>query len=372
MRGKTPGHRILAVVGALFIIAIVSLDHWLGFGFNLFPLYLLPLAVVAWNESLSYTLAMSVLAGTGIMLKLFLTKQSYAHTFFWYWDGTVKFTILVIFSLGLWRIRQLQLLQQKQNVAKISELNISLKSQVDRLTAANNELAEVSYTISHDLRAPLRHIIGFAELLRQRNTSLDEKSRHYLDVISRSTQKMGNLIDGLLAFSQLGRTELMKTPVNLDLMVRQVVHELGKKTTGREIQWQIEQLPGVVADAAMLRLVLFNLIPNAIKFTRPRSPARIEIGFLDADKETFFYVKDNGVGFDMRYVSKLFNIFQRLHKPEEFEGTGVGLANVQRVIVRHGGRVWAEGALGEGATIWFSLPKLAPSEPHPPVPPLSR
>jgi light-regulated signal transduction histidine kinase (bacteriophytochrome) len=247
---------------------------------------------------------------------------------------------------------------QKLSDAKIRELNLALKTQVEQLAASNRELEAFSYSVSHDLRAPLRHIIGFVDLLNSKGmAALDEKSRHYLEVITEAAKKMGNLIDDLLAFSRMGRAEMMKTRVDFGSLVRNTVKELAEEANEREIEWEIAMLPDVVGDSAMLRQVVFNLLANAVKFTRPRARARIEIGALDQEHETHFYVRDNGVGFDRAYINKLFGLFQRLHKPEEFEGTGVGLAIVQRIIMRHGGRVWAEGTVDGGATFWFSLPK---------------
>jgi PAS domain S-box-containing protein len=248
--------------------------------------------------------------------------------------------------------------RQKKSDAKISELNLALRNQVDQLAASNRELEAFSYSVSHDLRAPLRHIIGFVDLLKTRAAdTLDEKNRHYMEVISEAAKKMGILIDDLLAFSRMGRTELMKKRVELAPLVKGIVNDLAEEARGREIDWAIAPLPDVTGDAAMLRQVMFNLIANAVKFTRPRSRARIEVGAVDLIDETQVYVKDNGVGFDASYLNKLFGLFQRLHRSEEFEGTGVGLALVQRIVLRHGGRVWAEGKPDGGASFWFSLPK---------------
>ena len=263
-------------------------------------------------------------------------------------------------SDGVWAFAVVRdITQQKQSDAMIKDLNSTLKIQVEQLAATNRELEAFSYSVSHDLRAPLRHIIGFVDLLNTRDLSaLDEKSQHYLQVITLAAQKMGVLIDDLLAFSRMGRAEMMKTRVDFDQLVRDIVKELAEDAKDREIDWQIAPLPSVIGDAAMLRQVMVNLISNAIKFTRPRPLARIEIGALDErPNETLFFVKDNGVGFDIKYLNKLFSLFQRLHSTEEFEGTGVGLANVQRIVLRHGGKVWAESALDGGATFWISLPK---------------
>lgn len=251
-------------------------------------------------------------------------------------------------------------LNRRRAERKIGELNQELQDNVRQLEAANKELEAFSYSVSHDLRAPLRHITGFVELLNNRNSeALDEKSRHYLQVISNAAEKMGTLIDDLLSFSRMGRAELMRTRVELGPLVKEVIDDLKPQTEGRRITWVVGQLPVVEGDAAMLRLVLMNYISNALKFTRTRPEAHIEIGaHTERPQEIQVFVRDNGVGFDMQYTAKLYGLFQRLHSTEEFEGTGVGLANVRRIIHRHGGRTWAEGVLGEGATFWFSLPRM--------------
>jgi PAS domain S-box-containing protein len=255
--------------------------------------------------------------------------------------------------------------EKRRSEQEIEQLNTELKQSVAELGVLNRELEAFSYSVSHDLRAPLRHVSGFAELLEKNaSSSLDEKSRRFLRTISESAKQMGRLIDDLLAFSRVGRTELNTGRVDLRQLAEEARHELGGEAAGRDVIWKLDSLPEVRGDRALLRLVVVNLLSNAFKYTRPRSRAEIEVGSLpdDGGEEVTVYVRDNGVGFEMQYVDRLFGVFQRLHRAEEFEGTGIGLANVRRIVHRHGGRTWAEGAPDRGATFYFTLPRFEEGE----------
>ncbi|HEY3761914.1 MAG TPA: CHASE3 domain-containing protein [Verrucomicrobiae bacterium] len=248
--------------------------------------------------------------------------------------------------------------ERKANEEERKRLTDELQRHAAQLELSNKELEAFSYSVSHDLRAPLRHIDGFVQLLdKNASSSLDERSRRFLDIIADSSHRMGALIDDLLVFSRMGRSEMRRARVESDALIHEVVDSLHSDLEGRNIEWKIAKLPQVQADASMLRQVWANLIGNAVKYSRPRDPARIEIGCNENGEEFVFFVRDNGVGFDMQYVHKLFGVFQRLHRTEEFEGTGIGLANVQRIVLRHHGRVWAEGALNEGSAFFFAIPK---------------
>jgi len=228
-----------------------------------------------------------------------------------------------------------------------------------QLQAANKELEAFSYSVSHDLRAPVRHIAGFSEMLDSDGEGLTERGRRHVQKISQAASRMGQLIDDLLAFSRMGRVEMESAPVVLDGLLAEVLREAQPDLRGRTIDWHIAPLPKVRGDRAMLRLALANLVANAVKYTGKCDSPRVDIGVAEnAGNEVVVFVRDNGVGFDMQYASKLFGVFQRLHRVDEFEGTGIGLANVRRIINRHGGRTWAEGEPGRGATFYFSLPKV--------------
>jgi len=226
------------------------------------------------------------------------------------------------------------------------------------LEAVNRELEAFSYSVSHDLRAPLRAISGFAQaVVEDYAPRLDDEGKRFLGLIQDNAHRMGQLIDDLLTFSRLGRQQLMETQVDLEVLAQAIFEELAAPTPERKIRFVAHSVPPALGDKAMLRQVLVNLLSNAIKFTRPRPEAVIEFGYAQEHSQGAYYVRDNGVGFDMQYAGKLFGVFQRLHSVAEFEGTGVGLAIVFRIVTRHGGRVWAQGQVGQGATFYFTVPE---------------
>jgi PAS domain S-box-containing protein len=241
-----------------------------------------------------------------------------------------------------------------------AELETRVRERTVELTEANRELEAFTYSVSHDLRAPLRHIDAFARIIEEEmSAEASAALRGYISRIRKGTQTMGRLVDDLLNLSRVGRAQLGCQPVDLNAVVEEVVADLKSEIGQRQIDWHIGPLPTVACDAGLIRQVFTNLLSNGVKYTRPRARAAIEVGEILTGQESTIYVRDNGVGFNMKSVGKLFGVFERLHRPDEFEGTGIGLAIVRRIIQKHGGRVWAEAELDKGATFYFALPQSA-------------
>ena len=246
----------------------------------------------------------------------------------------------------------------EERTAELQAAQRELEWKNQRLEAANKELEAFSYSVSHDLRAPLRHVNGYAHALAEDfQQALGEQGHEYLANITKAVDQMNTLIEDLLSFARAGQQQLDSTEVDFDDLVRNVIAEMRPDQDRRQIEWVVQPLPTVRGDATMLRQVWVNLISNALKYSRQRAQAKIEIGHYESpEEENVFFVRDNGAGFDMKYAGRLFGLFQRLHKRDQFEGTGLGLANVRRIVNRHSGRTWAEGEVDKGATFYFALP----------------
>lgn len=255
------------------------------------------------------------------------------------------------------RALEKEIAERKHAEEEIRLLNHDLEQRALQLEAANHDLEAFSYSVSHDLRSPLRHIIGFAEVLEEDEAPrLSEEGKQHLERIRKAGFKMSSLIDDLLHFARYSRVELNATDVDMNKLVAEVLDDLEPDLKGRTVHWKIDQFPPVSADPGLLRQVVVNLISNALKYSSKRAISKIEIGCKQAPRETLFWVRDNGVGFDQTYAKKLFVVFERLHNQEQFEGAGVGLATVRKIVSRHGGRTWAEGKVDQGATFYFTLP----------------
>ena len=273
-------------------------------------------------------------------------------------SGVLRAKVEVFVDLALSRLALQEEIRERVRIAgEISKLNMVLEQRNDDLSAANEDLEAFGHSVSHDLRMPLRHIQAYISMVSTSAAGkLDEQELRRLESARQSAQRMSQLIDDLLAFSRVGRAPLSSVMIDMTDLVKETLGELQPETQGRTIEWDLRSLPRARGDRSLLHQVWINLLSNAIKYTRTRERARIEVAGVDQDKELVFWVKDNGVGFDMEYANKLFGVFQRLHTTQEFEGTGVGLANVRRIVQRHGGRTWAEAQRDRGATIFFSLP----------------
>jgi signal transduction histidine kinase len=341
----------LAVFGVALALGVALLFQRFHFREVEVPLFLFALAIAAWYGEFRAAVLAWVLSC--LSFDYFFVEPLYsiaiAGNDLPYFVVFALFAALVTWFSTVRRRVERELLQTRDDLEKRGS----------ELEASNKELEAFAYSVSHDLRAPLRHMAGFSELLQKHSAAvLDDKCRRYIGVILESAKKMGTLIDDLLGFSRIGRAETNKTALSLTQLVEEALAEVRRDIVNRDIVWKVDRLPATYGDRAMLRLALINLIANAVKFTRTRTPAEIEIGCMEqTDNQLVIFVRDNGVGFDMKYASKLFGVFQRLHPTEAFEGTGIGLATVQRIAHRHGGRAWGEGVVGKGATFYLSIAK---------------
>ena len=273
-------------------------------------------------------------------------------------SGILRAKVEVFVELAQARVKlQQEIAERTRIAAEIVKLNMALEQRNEDLIAANSDLEAFGHSVSHDLRMPLRHIHGYISIVEESAlTKLSPEERRHFGVIRDAARRMGHLIDDLLAFSRIGRAEITQARVDNDTLVQQVIGEMQPDLKDRRIHWEIRPLTAVNGDVNLMRQVWANLIANAVKYTRPREEARIQVGSVVQDNEVIFNVSDNGVGFDPAYADKLFGVFQRLHSDRQFEGTGVGLANVRRIVQRHGGRTWAEAKPDAGASFYFSLP----------------
>jgi light-regulated signal transduction histidine kinase (bacteriophytochrome) len=279
----------------------------------------------------------------------------------WFRAMAMLILLTIIFAASRYRVARLRSANSVLNklvndrTTEIQAKNEEIASQNEQLHELNKELEAFSYSVSHDLRAPLRSVIGYSQMLEEDYfEKLDEGGRRSLKVIRQNAARMNNLIDDLLEFSKLSGKELLKSKIDTEKLVKNILDEM--KSSVQKVEISVNPLPPVFADSKLFSQVWINLISNAIKYSSKKAAPLVEIGSYREENVTVFYVKDNGAGFDMKYVDKLFGVFQRLHKVDEFEGTGVGLALVYRIVAKHGGRIWAEAKVNEGATFYFSLP----------------
>ena len=289
------------------------------------------------------------------MSQAFMATNPLSPLYILFSNPTYFFGLLLLLLI----ILMVALLTERiEKVRKLRSLNSELTRETVKLEDANNELEAFAYSVSHDLRVPLRAIDGFSRIvIEDYEDKLDEEGMRLLNIVRDNTKKMGQLIDDILLLSRAGRQEMNITELDLSSLAKKIYADFYQDAKGRTVIFSVDDLPKAMGDRALLTQVLTNLIGNAIKFTGDKNISKIEVGFNDDIEDNIYYVKDNGAGFDMKYYDKLFGLFQRLHTQEEFKGTGVGLSIVQRIISRHGGRVWGEGEIGKGATIFFSLPK---------------
>lgn len=340
----------------LFIILLLVTAGFLMYHLNILPvkntflnqLMLFPI-ILTTNNRRRFIWAIPIIIGITLIL-----VQPIFSTF----GVSVADDLFRLILLMLVIVMVALLVERIEKVRSLRSLNEKLIKQTKMLEDANDELEAFAYSVSHDLRVPLRAIDGFSRILiEDYQDKLDDEGVRLLNIVRENTHKMGQLIDDILMLSRAGRQKMNMSDIDMEDLFKTVYNQVIQGVEGRDIEFKVQSLPKAYGDRALLTQVLSNLLSNAVKFTRKREKSVIEVGYQNDKKENIYYVKDNGAGFDMKYVNKLFGLFQRLHGPEEFEGTGVGLSIVQRIIRRHEGRVWGEGEVDKGATIYFTLPK---------------
>lgn len=343
--------RASVLLGFLLLAVVGFIDYATGYEVLLTIFYLLPISIFAWSVGMRAGIAMAVISeltetAANLVFNGFFLKNIFLSA----WNTTVKTVVFMIFAYALSKLKEAYDNQKK--------LNQELESRASELQSAYKDMEYFSYAASHDLRSPLIPIEGFSRILREEyGDRLDEKANDLLFRIGGSARRMSQLIEDLLAFFRVRGAEIRKSEFDMEAMLKDVFQELQQVPCGRQIQFEVRELPAAYGDPAMIRQVIANLLSNAIKFTARRQTALIEAGGYEEEDENIYYIRDNGIGLDMKHASRLFNLFQRLHTPKEFNGTGIGLVIAKRIIEKHGGKTWAEGKPDEGARFYFTLPR---------------
>jgi signal transduction histidine kinase len=353
------GYSLAASILTIFFITAVFLS--VPFFLNEDPIYLaflmVPVLMTAMFLPFRWTIIFVSVLLVGMTFLVSIRDPQSEH--YWNFRNMMYFMVAgngMVLTFE-WHVARLEEIRQRELIQAKEQLEERVQQRTSELEKANKELEAFAFSVSHDLRSPLRGIDGFIKILQNDYSgNLDESGQKFLGRVRENTDRMNQLIEDLLAFSRLGRQNIHRTQVEMSGIIQALRVELEPEIDGRQIDWQISELPGCTADASLIKQVLFNLLQNAIKYSRHRDTAIIEIGSYIKDQETVYFVKDNGVGFDMRYADKLFGVFQRLHREDEFEGTGVGLAMVQRIIHRHGGSIWFQAEPNAGAAFYFTVP----------------
>lgn len=338
----------LTFMGLILVLVIFAIDYITGSELSVLVFYIIPIFLISWFAGRSRGLLVSAASAVAWVAADILTRHAYSPLIA-FGNLLVKFSVFLLLAFIVSTLRMA--------LIRETDLNNRLRINIHGLQSANKELEAFNYSVSHDLRNPLIAIGGFVRRLQKTQAAaLDLNARETLDIIERNSQKMLQLIDGLLVFSRSGRQKIKTSLIDMQKLAKEVCNELSEMTPERSVRLTVASLPPAYGDELLVRQVYYNLLSNAIKFTRQKVEAVIEVGGSTEGDEHIYSVRDNGIGFDMQHKEELFDTFYRLHKAGEFEGSGLGLAIVQRIIERHGGRVWGEGTENAGATFYFSLP----------------